>query len=104
MEMDIIVLGVSHYDMSGDGGSKGAKIQIFGGQKVDNYYSGVSISASEIDYEEIGKIASVQLPATFKAKFELVSIKKKNGTTETGLKFTNLRYLNTLELKPVKSA
>lgn len=105
MEMEIIVIGVPHYDMSSDGGQKGASVKLLGNHVVENNYFGVQISESTIDYAEIPNLINYELPAKFKAKVSFGSAKKNGSKKEvTTLHFTDLKYITSLELQPKKGA
>lgn len=103
MEMEIIVLGVSHYDMSSENGPKGASIKILGNSVTENNYCGIKVSESDIDFEEIDSVKKFQLPAVFKANVEMGSVKKNGSKKEVAtFLFKNLKYVHSVEFVPVK--
>lgn len=105
MEMEIIVLGVSHYDMTKDGGEKGSSIRIIGDSVNTNFYFGAQVSESPVPYEELTKLANVTLPAAFNAKFKMGSVKKNGSKKEVPtIEFYDLKYKHTVSFAPVKSA
>lgn len=105
MEMEIVILGVSHYDMTGDGGGKGASIKVYGNLTNGGNYVGVSISDADIPYEEMHGIIENKFPARFKANVSMGSVKKRGSNKEvTAMTFSNLRFLHSVDLLQVKTA
>lgn len=105
MKTDVIVFAVNHYDMTNDGGQKGASVRLYGDMVNTNNSYGVSITDAEIDFSDVEVVKSFNLPAKFKASLNFVSIKKKSGKEVAGIKLGNLEHVcavNVVDVKEVK--
>lgn len=96
MKMTIKVLGKNFYDFDGN---QGANIVIYGENEDSDNKSGISISESPIDFSEHNKITI--FPASYYAKAQLVSMKNRGGKSITALKFTDLEFIESLDLLPL---
>lgn len=99
MKTEIVVLGYSHYNMNDN---KGLSIQILGGEVNTNNERGQSITRSEVkNYEELNYLNSLPLeafPGRFSAEMELGKKKDRSGKEITAAIFSNLNFINSLEL------
>lgn len=86
MKMDIIIMGINSYDMTNEGGQKGASAKIIGDSINTQNYSGISISSAEVDYSDLSVLTAVEFPAKFEAKISFVSFKNRSGKEITGIK------------------
>lgn len=96
MKMTIKVLGKNFYNFDGN---QGANIVLFGENEDSDNKSGVSVSESPIDFTEHDKIT--KFPGLYSARAQLVSMKNRGGKSVTALKFSDLEFIEQLDLLPL---
>lgn len=104
----IKVLSYNHYDMSETGGSKGLRIQVFGSPEDSGHFCGVAVSEATIpNYHELSKLKEVaahEYPALFEGNLSLSKGKNKSNKEVTTVSFSELKFIESLELVPKKKA
>lgn len=103
MRTEVIITQVKHYDMEGN---KGLSVHVKGDFEKTNNKFGVSFpEASVSDTNELAYLQRFadDLPAKFKANFQLTTVKATNGKEKSGLSLSNLEFVNTVEFVDKKT-
>lgn len=104
LKAEFIITKVNHYDM---GDNKGLSVRVVGDNQVTNNSFGLDISEATVpDYNELKKLQGYQndLPAKFRADFNLTTVKATNGKEKTGVTLGNLEFLSSVEFVDKKTA
>lgn len=92
MRMEVTILKVKHYSMDGN---EGASVLLYDEnyQRTNNSF-GIDVTESPIPYEEISKLADVDLPAKIKADVQFKATKSRTGKEVTGIALSNLEFVS----------
>lgn len=93
MKVEVLVLGKNHYDMEGQ---RGANLVLYGDYEETNNKAGISISQATIDYDDHSKLTV--FPAKYRGDASFISIKNRSGKDVTGLRLSNLEFVNKVDL------
>lgn len=99
MKMEIVVFSKNYYDMEGN---KGAKVSIYGDFIDNGFKTGISITETDIDFNEHEKFNV--FPARYSVDVSFREVKDRKGSLKTGVFFSNPTFMSKVDIKDIQNS